>query len=172
MKSLFKHIAVGLFFLQLPLLAKSQSFNASYDYDANGNRKKVIVTYLITSLKSDTISLDQIVTDNGITEKYKDSIPPKGWAIGPDDEQGSNTLSLYPNPTCGIVLLKVTNAKNDIQQKEGNYYTLWDINGRLLKSKRPLGTLNSIDLSTQPKGIYLIRVSINGQNHVYRIVKE
>lgn len=154
--------------VQLSFIVKAQAFSASYEYDDNGNRKTASVTYLTTSLKSDTVSLLDIVADNNTT----DSIPSDGWAIGPDELQGGSIISLYPNPTYGMVLLKVTNSGNNITKKDGNYYSLWDITGKMIKSQQSLGTLNTINLSSQPNGIYIVRVSINGQNRVYRIVKE
>jgi hypothetical protein len=77
-------------------------------------------------------------------------------------------ISVYPNPSTGIVSI-------DLSQLQGQVTILIsDINGRTLTSvdvleneKKPM-----FDLSNNAKGIYLIKVSNNGNEYTRKVVIE
>ncbi len=74
-------------------------------------------------------------------------------------EQQPNKLTLYPNPTTGI--LTIEGAQGTV--------TVYDIYGRLVLTTKT----NTLDISNTAMGIYFVRV-IDGQGNVYvgKIVKE
>ena len=80
-----------------------------------------------------------------------------------------NILSLYPNPTTGIVTLQLTpgtcNLKPEIQ--------LFDIYGQRLQIMPVRGETTQIDLSRYATGVYLIKLVNNGNvTAVRKVVKE
>ena len=71
----------------------------------------------------------------------------------------SNTIVVYPNPGTGIFNILGEDIKS-VQVR--------DLSGKLiLKTKHPV-----IDLSKQPKGIYLFTVKTRNQTFVEKIIKE
>ena len=63
------------------------------------------------------------------------------------EEFSINNLSIYPNPTNGLV--KISNLKEDIE------LTVFNVLGKRLAVKTIAPTKNTIDLHDYPKGIYL-----------------
>lgn len=75
--------------------------------------------------------------------------------------------SLYPNPTSSIAYFSCKEALNNARCR------IMDMSGRIVLEKRNIrGNSFEMDLSTQPKGLYLLEVS--GSQNVYRVklVKE
>ena len=76
------------------------------------------------------------------------------------------TLSLYPNPTDGILNLKIN--KTNIQNI---HYIIFDNNGRIIKEDY-LGESKIIDISELPASAYFIRTVIDGKEFVKQIIKK
>jgi hypothetical protein len=81
----------------------------------------------------------------------------------------SNSLDVYPNPSSGIFNLIVSNPVDG-----GAEVSIFDLNGRILLSKRENVDINSnkftLDLSSLRKGIYLLNVRMNGSNLSKKLV--
>ena len=78
------------------------------------------------------------------------------------NEIGKDDLSIYPNPTDGIV---------NIKDSEQHSIYVFDINGKLLKSIENT-TVNQLDLSILPSGVYTLKVkSLKGTKFV-KIIKD
>ena len=75
---------------------------------------------------------------------------------------------MYPNPTKDNFTIKSRNG-NEIAKIE-----LFDTTGKLLLSKENLKSdLQTIDVSTLSKGVYIVSVySLDGGNYVSKMVKE
>ncbi len=74
----------------------------------------------------------------------------------------SNEVTVYPNPNNGNFVLTTTENATAIM--------VTDILGNELISMTPTNTTTNINLSTQPAGIYFIKVIANGAQTVKRIV--
>jgi hypothetical protein len=83
------------------------------------------------------------------------------------DAEHQNQVTIYPNPSKGIFTIQTNNKI----EKE---ITVTDLLGNIiLKSEtqsRGLGTKSEIDLSSQSKGIYLVKVMMDGKTTVKKIV--
>ena len=82
------------------------------------------------------------------------------------EELNENTIiSLYPNPTNGLLTIEGTNAINSIT-------VMTSIGNQLLKVENNNNQVSStkLDLSTFAKGIYFIQIEQNNQIANYRIV--
>ena len=84
-----------------------------------------------------------------------------------ENEIEDNTLTVYPNPTENIINIKVTGQNNSITAIQ-----LHDILGRSLVSNvvDNENTL-SLDLSSYPKGVYLLSININGKKQTKKIIR-
>lgn len=80
-------------------------------------------------------------------------------------EFSESTTIFYPNPTNGLVHIKLKNS-------DFKSLTVLDITGKILLQKTVLGPENSIDLSNFLSGIYLIKLTIDDTQFTGRIIKE
>lgn len=81
--------------------------------------------------------------------------------IGVIDE---NNLSVYPNPTKGLVFVKSTQPMEVVE--------LIDPSGRVILHIDEVGTEQSIDLSSLEIGSYFVRIKSSGGIHIEKVVKQ
>jgi hypothetical protein len=149
----------------------AQAFSANYTYDLTGNRIKETVIYLsITNDQSLIVHLDTLINKDTLT---KDSIklPEDGWEKGPVDSTSNMKITIYPNPTHGILLVEIGGVDADILNNNNNFIRVCDVKGIEILSVRPLNYKNSIDMSAVPNGVYVIVISVNGNNKSYKVIK-
>jgi len=151
---------------------KSQAFKAQYTYDPNGNRLTANVIYLTTSLKSDSLSLDQVLPGSEILKPDTSGLPQKGWQPGINDNLAGLKINLYPNPTHGEILVEIIGAKDNQLLKPDNSIMVYDVQGKRVIHIDLTGRINSIDLSKQPSSSYFLRINIGGQVKEFKIIKE
>lgn len=86
-------------------------------------------------------------------------------ALGTENIEQELGLSMYPNPTEGLVSIRNSKSLNaDV--------TVYDLNGRSLMSKSISNTVNEINISNLASGIYLFKVKADNSEFVKRIVKQ
>ncbi len=92
------------------------------------------------------------------------------WGLVDTDQPVDNSglaLSFYPNPTKDV--LNIENADATIT----NFHVLVsDQMGRVLKAAKFNGSVNRLDLSTMPAGVYNLRLYVNGNVYSKQIVKQ
>lgn len=138
---------IFFFFVLISTLSVNAQTNFTFGYDASGNR----LTRTIT-LKSASISKDSI--------EIKKAISPL------DDQIGPHQIRIYPNPTKGLLKIEIPNL-GDISAN----LMIYSIGGALIQQVRLEGEYADIDLSSQPTGIYLLRISIGDKTSVWKIIK-
>lgn len=74
-------------------------------------------------------------------------------------------IVVYPNPTAGKVHLIVPPSK-------GAYAQIFDVSGRVFWQKQINSLQETLDLDSLPRGIYILRVDIDGQQIRQQIVKQ
>lgn len=73
-------------------------------------------------------------------------------------------VSLYPNPTKGMVNIK---SKNPIDE-----VIVYDLAGKIIVRKENLlASQTSVDLTAYPQSIYLVRIRIKDQWETYKVIK-
>lgn len=106
----------------------------------------------------------------GETEDYSVSVGSSPDTYTDGEITFNNVITVYPNPTKGFLNL-------EIQTKEGQIaaYNLIDLVGRTIISNQTISNGNystTLDLSSLESGIYLLRVNINGESTIRKIVLE
>jgi hypothetical protein len=80
------------------------------------------------------------------------------------DFQNDASISVYPNPTNGIVTVNSNNSIKSIQ--------LYDVQGRLLQTNLVNENETTIDVSTKAKGVYFLKILSDKGMKVEKIVRE
>ena len=80
------------------------------------------------------------------------------------DEILTNEISIFPNPTTGIINLTINESPVNI--------TIFDITGKIVKHLTLNSNYSTIDISNQPNGIYIIEVSNDEFIKTQKIIKK
>jgi len=85
-----------------------------------------------------------------------------------EDSLGIARIDLYPNPTKGEIRLEII-QQEEIRNASVNVYSS---SGRIVYSRKLYNLQEQIDLSNQTDGLYLIVVTINDTQEVWKVLKE
>jgi len=80
-----------------------------------------------------------------------------------EPNQNIYRIKMYPNPSCEIINLQ--------SEKDINEVSISDISGKILITLKPNNRGLEINMHDFPTGIYMIKVLINEQNSIFKIVK-
>ena len=78
-----------------------------------------------------------------------------------DDE-----ISIYPNPTSGILTIDM------VTNNEAMLLTIYDANAKLINTHTVSGQIFTIDLSEFEKGVYVITLSVNNKQAIFKVIRE
>lgn len=117
-------------------------------------------TILFTIAEGDTARIDFGWSGNNTSVPLIiDNITIAPFHIVDIDHVSQIDISLYPNPTTGVVSIECEDAVQNI--------ILLDISGRkLLKT-----TAKTVDLTTLPKGVYLLSITTENGHTVKKVIK-
>lgn len=124
--------------------------NFSYDYDLNGNR----ITREIIVLKS------QMAESENVQDTISQDL--SSQVIKKDD------IKIYPNPTRGNLKIEL-NTNSDIEKIQIN---IINIQGQLVYKTNELENSYTINLSSEPKGAYILIMQVNEKRYEWKIIKE
>ena len=125
--------------------------NYTFAYDANGSRTGRTIPLKSTSL----LAVKDSTQLNSVDEHYSETI-------------GDVAITLFPNPAKGNIFLKIENLDLNLP----SILSLYDNNGRLLKTKVSLLEFNTIDLSYLPPGNYFIKIILSDTISDWKVIKE
>ncbi|MES2656523.1 MAG: T9SS type A sorting domain-containing protein [Bacteroidota bacterium] len=123
-----------------------------YTYDANGNRltrTPIDVTLLSKSVIIDSTQNKNNTLINNASSNFK--------------------INIAPNPTTSFV--NVTVQSTDVKEKFEFEYTITSITGALIQKNKVSANSTDIDLSGIADGVYLLKLTTNNKNFIYKIVK-
>ena len=111
---------------------------------------------------SDIIISNYAWTPDGVLEVWEDFC---GSLLDINETFETNT-HIFPNPVQDVlnISLEKTNGKADVQ--------IFDLYGRILKEVRIQGNMNSIDISSLKKGMYLIRITQDKKTEIHKVKKK
>jgi hypothetical protein len=148
-----------LIFLELIIIftAKTQITQTypdfHYTYDNNGNR--IQREYIIICPLCEKKNHDTTKTKTDSIKKYTANL-------------GDQKITVYPNPTTGILKIDITNLTSN---NKGTIL-LADMKGRMIYEDYTISSTNIINLLNISKGYYALKVSLNGKNKEWMIMKE
>jgi len=166
-----KKIILSFIVLALGIAAHSQAFNASYTYDANGNRLTATIVWLQTSLKSDLLSASEVLSSQTIAKNDTTIIPQQGYTKPSIDSLSGTKITVYPNPTHGVLLIQFSGISESELSSIGNMIIVYNINGQKVLQQSPLEQLNNINLQSLSNGNYVMTIQIGTQVKTYTIIK-
>ncbi len=143
-------------FLIICLFAININIDAqtTYQYDENGNRTARII---------------DLGKDLETTANFNDSLQGEPELPKPLQETlGEATVNIYPNPTQGLLILESQGFALD----ELPEYEVYTLSGSLLMRVKATENRQQIDLSTEPAGIYLLRIKSGGLQKEWKIIKQ
>ncbi|GEM_PF-1527222 len=132
-------------------IIEGQTNTASYFFDSNGNRTNATVIYMSQSQSNPSPKVEEKLDI---------------------DEHNTLNITVLPNPTHGELLIKLDGATTEQLNAPNNIIRVWDMQGKLLFSSKPLDESNIIDLSNYDNGIYIVQLFFNGKTKSYKIVKK
>ena len=134
--------------LYTKITAQSTKAMVSYDYDYAGNRVARTVVF--------------VSTRDGV--KQSKNIDPQ-----PVKEQlGELEITIYPNPTKGVLQVVVTGMKpNDAYN-----LNLYDMQGKQLLSKVGQPDKALLDIASYASGSYILRVQVGNKIKDFKIIKQ
>ena len=77
-------------------------------------------------------------------------------------------VCVAPNPTNGYVQVRIMN----FDETSSVSIALFDVAGVQLQTLRPTSEMTTLDLTSLGAGIYLLRITIDGESQTEKIVKE
>jgi len=83
------------------------------------------------------------------------------------DALSETLITIYPNPTKGLLTVKFTNMPQDAVSG----VTLFDMQGKIIKQQQSLSDENKLDISAQPVGTYIMRINIGDEKTSWKIIK-
>ena len=86
---------------------------------------------------------------------YMDSVP-------------GNGIKIYPNPTAGVMKVEITGIKTD----EDNFIYLYDLTGKMVFEQKNVQEISYIDITSQPTGAYVMRITLGKNTTSWKILKE
>ena len=127
-------------------LAQTKVFE--YTYDASGNRTQ-----------REFIQLKSAAVPGGESLSEEQKIL--------EDALEGHEIKIFPNPTKGMITVSIAGL-----DKEPARVLIFSPQGRLIADKEFTGTENTVDLSAQPVGIYLMKIVVGQLSTDWKIVKD
>lgn len=134
---------IMLLLATVPFIAFSQS-KVRYSYDNAGNRVK---REIVVSTKS--------VADNSIPEYYSEMLSEKD-------------IRIYPNPTPGHLKVEVAGWDNG----DKCTFHIYNSVGQRILSSRATSSYTELDISFCSNGLYILHITLNGKETVWKILKK
>lgn len=136
-------IIVFVAFLSLNIQAQN---TIAFAYDAAGNR----------------IQRSIVIPATRSASQVEDSIPPvTDTALG-------NTVSIYPNPTKGLLKVDIENFK---EEQQGSI-VIYDMKGQAIVSHRKVFAANELDITNTSAGNYILRITLDNKTTEWKIIKQ
>ncbi len=134
---------------QIPTFAQRVEFG--YDQRGNRNLRTIVFGKLTDTLVQDDPSLKHLKP-----EVFNDTI-------------GAISFNIFPNPTKGQIIIKIT---GEINERSVGYKVL-NMQGQLIVQEDFIDSGQAmIDLSGENPGVYLLMISHQTAQKVWKIVKE
>lgn len=156
MKNYFICFILGIIFISTQSIAQQQ---ISYAYDDSGNRvsREIIIPPPIANNENNPTSNENEKDEN--TEIIKKPIFFEYFK--------NSTVKIYPNPTYGKLKIELESKEETISSS----VKMYDQSGKLIYSSTNIGNQIEIDISSQSKGTYILKIQVGDSVREWKIVK-
>jgi len=130
----------------------------TFTYDASGNRtsRNTIRLNAFSEEAVSVMSAMEMPQNNEVLKHfYTDSL-------------NESDVVIFPNPTRGALAVEILNMNPDV----AHHITVLSVRGLVVFRKDNVMNFTEIDLSAQPRGVYLLRISAQDRFITWRIIKE
>lgn len=117
----------------------------------------VLGGFIICGIYSDSVNLD--------AEYYLLHVDDDGLLTGQQETAAANTISIFPNPSIGVFSLEFGVGSGEKAEIE-----IYNSIGEEVYKSEVKSQKEVINLSTQPKGIYFVRIVANDKTYSQKIV--
>lgn len=149
-------------------------FLASFSFTATAQQSVTVSGNNATGTGgSSSYSVGQVVytTNSGTTGKLTQGVqqPYEITTLGIDEHpEMSLQFSVYPNPTSDILTLSIVNFNSS-----NLTYLLFDVNGKVIESKKISESMTTIDMKSQQSAIYFVKITDNNKEiKTFKIIKK
>lgn len=129
-------------------------FKMVYGFDNTGNRTSRTIVMTVVGRKSEAV-FDSTDNREEKREKFTDVL------------EGSS-ISIYPNPTRGVLVVQITHLTSD----KSVSIILYDLSGRVVVRKERVMEHTLIDISGQPMGTYILKIFNDNKTTEWKIIKQ
>ena len=127
----------------------------TYAYDASGNR--ITRTIVLSGNKTLEVGEDnEVLVENPFDDSdfFEDVVSEQRFRI-------------YPNPTHGLLKIDFQNISNNDRIR----IEVYDLRGSVIKTIPQAQITNTIDLSSEPNGVYLFLIMYGTEHKSWKIIK-
>jgi len=156
---------ITLFILfALPLFCVAQTPLArQYSYDASGNRTTCAV---INMSPSPALPVPPDSTGSDTEPQAANPVPqPTEYFV---EKIAQTVIKIYPNPTTEKITLEFS---GDVRVENFRPLQIYSLSGQLLQEYPMHSTTITISLAGMPKGVYILKVNVNGKTEDWKIIK-
>ena len=144
-------ILLVLLYTMVYTICLGQNTAVQYYYDNCGNRIERSLSF-------------KKIEENGRLLEDKEE---KSWQMVTESCFKSIKTSLYPNPTNGKFSLSFSKKPDG-----GIHAELFTIEGAVIEKRQLYGVVEEFDLSRQPAGVYLLRLSADYYTETWKVIKK
>lgn len=143
-----KYPVALLLTLILSIFCAQLSAQVSYTYDNAGNR------------------LSRTIIMPGGASKVRKGIATDSTAQ--KDAISNHEITIYPNPTKGLLKVQI----NGLTDTDMATIALSDIKGNVLITRRVGESIETLDITSMPDGVYLIKIIYGTDVKIWKIIKQ
>ncbi len=149
----FIYLGLIFFLSTFSVISKAQNYIISYAYDNAGNRISRRVVNLTEEPNPGHVKRDTTAVE---------------------EQMGERKITIYPNPTKGVLVLSITGGNDKPLEAGGEEMriVLYSSTGAVLQNKRVEPELNTLDLSSYPAAYYILRVTAGEMIKEFKIIKQ
>lgn len=129
-----------------------------------------LVAFTLQGMATDVISYAYDNAGNRISRKVVVYISraKKGDPAPVEDQLGERKITVYPNPTKGVLAIEITggDAKDEI------HLILYSAQGTQLQNLKVTATTTPVNMSAYPGGWYILRVQAGEKVTEFKIIKQ
>jgi len=156
-----KRIIIIFTAFAIPLCCMAQNrLTREYTYDASGNRTACAVI----NLPSPMSPPDTTDTDTELLTPP----PPLQTAEYFVETIAQTEIKIYPNPTTEKITLEFV---GDVRVENFRPLQLFSLSGQLLQEHPVHSPTTTVSLAGLSKGVYILKVSVNGITEEWRVIK-